>query len=126
MYTLLLFLILVDAALLTTAILLQAGTGGGLAALGGGGGTDSLLGGRQATTILTKLTWYGGAMFLTLAFVLQLISSRSGGPASVLENQIQLPTPVRAAPLPFDDPQGAEAVPPQPTEQPTQPEDRDR
>ena len=116
MYTFLLILILLDAVILTIAVLLQAGTGGGLAALGGGGGTDSLLGGRQATTILTKISWYGGAIFLGLAFILQLISSRGTGPSSVLENQIQLPTPIQAAPLPFADPPATDTVQPQPTQ----------
>ena len=60
MFAFLTFILILDAIVLITAILLQAGTGGGLAALGGGSSTDSFLGGRQATTILTKLSWWCG------------------------------------------------------------------
>ena len=54
MYTALKFILLFDALILATAVLLQAGQGGGLASLGGGAGTETIMGGRQATTLLTK------------------------------------------------------------------------
>src|SRR6266568_4560633 len=56
MYNFLLILLTLDALILTTAVLLQAGQGGGLASLGGGAGTEQFMGGRQATTLLTKIT----------------------------------------------------------------------
>src|SRR5437667_12701624 len=56
MFALLLTLLILDALLLSVVVLLQAGQGGGLASLGGAT-TDTVLGGRQAVTILTKLSW---------------------------------------------------------------------
>src|SRR3954453_18538485 len=63
MFTFLVAILALDALLLSVVVLLQAGQGGGLASLGGGG-TDTVLGNRQAVTILTKLTWWGGGIFL--------------------------------------------------------------
>src|SRR5229473_5650498 len=57
-YNFLLFVLALDALILITAVLLQAGQGGGLASLGGGAGTEQFMGGRQATTLLTKITWW--------------------------------------------------------------------
>jgi preprotein translocase subunit SecG len=91
-YTLLLTLLLLVGIFLTVVVLLQAGKGGGLAAMGGGGGpgTDSLIGGRQAATLLTKSTWVSGALFLGLALMLSVLSSRrAGGPESILQGQFQ-------------------------------------
>ena len=100
MFTFLLILLVLDAFLLITVVLLQAGQGGGLAAMGGGASTDTFLGGRQAVTILTKMTWWCGGVFLALALVLAGLSARGSRPRSVIEGQIQAPTP--AAPLPLN------------------------
>ena len=69
------------------AILLQAGKGGGLAASFGGASssTDSLIGSRQAGNLLTKVSWYGGGLFLFVAFLLGLMSNRTRAPRSVLD-----------------------------------------
>jgi len=111
MYTFLLFGILIpDALILTTAILLQAGQGGGLASLGGGAGTEQFMGGRQATTLLTKITWWGAGIFLFVSLLLAVMSSRGAAPRSVLEGNIPAPTPVQPTPLPLPgtpQPQGA-------------------
>src|SRR5437879_1697691 len=56
MYGFLVSVLILDSLVLTTAILLQAGQGGGLASLGGGAGTEQFMGGRQATTLLTRIT----------------------------------------------------------------------
>ena len=79
MYTLLLVLLILDALVLGAAILLQAGKGGGLSANFGGASSsaDSVIGTRQAGNLLTKASWWCGGIFLGLAFVLQLMSSRS-------------------------------------------------
>ena len=43
------------------------------------------MGGRQAATALTKMTWIGGGAFLFLALVLAVLSSRpSDAPQSIL------------------------------------------
>jgi len=72
--------------LLAVVVLLQSGKGGGLAAMGGSGTmpTEGILGGRQATNLLTRATWTSGTIFMVLALVLSIMSSRSALPTSVL------------------------------------------
>jgi preprotein translocase subunit SecG len=92
MYGFLLAVLVLDGVFLSVVILLQAGKGGGLAAVGGGGGTmaDGVLGGRQATTVLTRATWTAGTVFMVLALVLSIMSSRAQAPTSVI--QVDAPT----------------------------------
>jgi len=82
----LLTLLILDAILLTTVVLLQSGKGGGLAAMGGGGGgsSDSLFGSRQATTMLTKASWWLGGIFLGLAYTISLIATPAVTSESIL------------------------------------------
>src|SRR6059058_44503 len=80
MYNFLLILLTLDALILTTAVLLQAGQGGGLASLGGGAGTEQFMGGRQATTLLTKITWWCAGIFLSVSLILAVMSSNSAAP----------------------------------------------
>ena len=101
MFGFLLTLLILDGILLIVIVLLQAGKGGGLAAMGGGGGgagTDSFMGGRQAATVLTKSTWIAGAVFLALAVVLSIMSSRSQQDAPLLQEEFQT---APAAPQPI-------------------------
>jgi preprotein translocase subunit SecG len=119
-YTFLIVLLILDSALLGTVVLLQSGKGGGLAALGGGASSDTFFGGRQAVTILTKLSWWCGGIFLFIALVLAGLSTRGGAPRSVLEEDLSLPTPVApAAPLPLNVEPGGEQ--PAGQQQPQQP-----
>ena len=99
MFRSLIILLILDSVILATVVLVQAGKGGGLAAMGGGASTDSFLGGRQATTILTKMSWWCGGIFLGLSLVLSTMSSSSAAPTSVLEGQVEAPSPVQL-PLP--------------------------
>ena len=99
MFRLFVGILILDSLILAGVVLLQAGKGGGLAAMGGGASTDSFFGGRQATTILTKTSWWCGGIFLGLSLALSVMSGRSGAPRSVLDGQIQAPTPVEL-PLP--------------------------
>ena len=101
MYNLLLFILALDALILTTAVLLQAGQGGGLASLGGGAGTEQFMGGRQATTLLTKITWWCAGLFLFFSLRLALMSSNSSAPRSVREGNVPAPAPVQPTPLPL-------------------------
>ena len=90
MYAFFLSLLIIDALILSMVVLLQSGKGGGLSAEFGGASssTDQFLGGRQAATLLTKLTWVGGGAYIFLALVLAIFSSRSTEqPDSVLRNQ---------------------------------------
>src|SRR6266702_5662754 len=112
MYNFLLILLTLDALILTTAVLLQAGQGGGLASLGGGAGTEQFMGGRQATTLLTKVSWWGAGIFLFVSLVLAIMSSRGAGPRSVIETEAPAPAPMQATPLPLQStPQPAAAAP---------------
>jgi preprotein translocase subunit SecG len=88
-FGILLTLLILDGILMMVVILLQAGKGGGLAAVGGGAGTDTFMGGRQATTILTKATWVTGGLFLALAVVLAILSSRSQDQTPLLQEEFQ-------------------------------------
>lgn len=98
MYGFLLTLIVLDGIFLSVVILLQAGKGGGLAAMGGGGAgtmTEGVLAGRQATTMLTRATWTAGTVFMVLALILSIMSSRAQQAQSVIE--VDTPT---SAPAP--------------------------
>jgi len=97
MYGFLLTLLVLDGVFLGVVILLQAGKGGGLAAMGGGAAATDVLGGRQATTLLTRATWIAGTVFMILSLVLAILSSRSTAPASVLEG---IANPATTAPQP--------------------------
>jgi preprotein translocase subunit SecG len=112
MYSALLVLLALDALILIAAVLLQAGQGGGLASLGGGAGTEQFMGGRQATTLLTKITWWCAGIFLFISLVLAVLSSRSASPRSVLEGGVPAPAPVQPTPLPL--PVQPSAPPPAP------------
>jgi len=104
MYTFLLILLVLNSLVLITAILLQAGKGNGLAATFGGvsSSADSLLGTRQAGNLLTKTSWYGGALFLFLSLVLSIASTQRRAPRSVLDQAFTQP----AAPAPATAPAG--------------------
>ena len=99
LYTFLVILLILDSIVLVAAILLQSGKGGGLAASFGGAtsAADALIGTRQAGNLLTKASWLCGGIFLLLAFVLQIASTRTRVPASVLDKPL---TNVPAAPAP--------------------------
>lgn len=105
-------LLILDCVLLGTVVLLQSGKGGGLAALGGGASTDSFFGGRQAVTILTKMSWWCGGIFLGLSLILAGMSARSSTPQSVLQEDLGAPQPVVPAAPPPIDLQPAETQPP--------------
>jgi preprotein translocase subunit SecG len=103
MFTFLLVLLVIDSFVLIAAILLQSGKGNGLAASFGGvsSSSDSLLGTRQAGNLLTRSSWWGGAIFLALSFVLSLLSTRQRTPKSVLDQAFtQPPAPVSAPATP--------------------------
>lgn len=87
MYTFLLVILIIDSLVLVASILMQAAKGGGLAASFGGVSTaaDSFIGTRQAGNVLTKIAWWAGGLFLLIAFLLQLMSTRGRTPTSILD-----------------------------------------
>lgn len=141
MYNVLLGLLVLDGLFLGVVILLQSGKGGGLAAMGGGAAATDVLGGRQATTLLTRATWTAGSAFMVLSLILAIMSSRTEMPSSVLEGlsgpTTTIPEPVLpgvapledAAPpagdiVPLDDatPPAGDVVPPDPSSDPPPPD----
>ena len=98
MYTFLLVLLVLVSLVLIGAILLQSGTGQGLSASFGGASSspDAFIGMRQAGNLLTKISWWGGGLFLALAFILQLMSTQQHAPTSVLEGKLGAPAPITA------------------------------
>lgn len=101
LFNVLLFVLLLDGLFLGVVILLQSGKGGGLAAMGGGvTATEGILAGRQATTVLTRATWTAGGLFMALALVLSILSSRSQQPQSVLMDDLQQTAPAPEPLLP--------------------------
>src|ERR1700750_2526714 len=94
-YSIFLVLLILDSIILVVAVLLQAGQGGGMAASFGGvsSSASSFLGTRQTGNLLTKASWWCGGLFLGLAFILSLASTRSRVPASVLDKTFA-PAPV--------------------------------
>src|SRR5437899_12820555 len=97
LYNILLVLLVIDSIVLVVAVLLQAGQGGGMAASFGGvsSSASSFLGTRQTGNLLTKASWWCGGLFLGLAFILSLLSTRGRAPKSVLD-QTFAPAPVTA------------------------------
>src|SRR6201988_2235042 len=120
MYTILVVILILDSLILASAVLLQAGQGGGLATLGGGAGTGTIMGGRQATTLLTKVTWWTAGIFLFIALILTFMSQSGGQVGSVLQGRGQPPAPVQQTPLPIETQPTAPppAPPPQPNRRP--------
>ena len=104
MFAFLVTLLILDAILLSVVVLLQAGQGGGLASLGGAT-TDTVLGGRQAVTILTKLSWWCGGIFMLLSLLLSFVPR--GVASSRLQEQLRQSAPAapaQQAPLPLGTP----------------------
>jgi preprotein translocase subunit SecG len=121
MYGILVGILILDSLVLAVAVLLQAGQGGGLATMGGGAGTESIMGGRQATTLLTKVTWWTAGIFLFLSLVLTFMSQSGTQVRSVLEGQgqqQQQPAPITPTPLPIEPQPNAPPPAPPPAPQP--------
>jgi preprotein translocase subunit SecG len=118
MFGFLLAIMILDALILAAVVLMQAGQGGGLASLGGGG--VQAIGGRQATTILTKATWICGGIFMGLALILSAIAPGGGaGSSSAVQQRLEqgIQQQQQATPVPVSPLQGT--APPPATPAPT-------
>ena len=122
MYRFLLVLLVIDAFVLIAAILAQAGKGGGIAATFGGASSsaESFMGSRQQATLLTKISWYGGGLFLALGLVLSIMSTQRTAPRSVLDETFNQPAATTPA-VPPPGAGGATAVPLEPATPQQQP-----
>jgi len=120
MYGILVGILILDSVILAVAVLLQAGQGGGLATMGGGAGTETIMGGRQATTLLTKVTWWTAGIFLFLSLVLTFMTQSGSQVRPLLEGQgqqqQQQPAPIAPTTIPIETQPAAPppAPPPQP------------
>jgi preprotein translocase subunit SecG len=113
MYTFLLTLLVINSLILVAAVLLQSGKGSGLSANFGGASSssDSFVGTRQAATLLTRMTWWGGGIFLFLAYVLQIMGTRTRVPTSVLDPLSRQTQSAPAAPAPANAPSAVPLTP---------------
>ena len=87
LYTLLLFLFVLDCALLMLVILMQDSKGqGGLGGAFGGGGalSTSMFGGRGAADFMSKATTYLGTSFLVLCVIMSLVRPPEAGDRSII------------------------------------------
>jgi preprotein translocase subunit SecG len=78
-----------------------------------------VVGGRQATTLLTKASWICGGLFLFLALIISLVAPSGGASGSEVLERIRQNTPATApasipleqAPAPAATPTPAPATP---------------
>jgi len=78
---------------LILVVLLQPGKSGGLGAFGGGA-AQQVFGGRGATSVLTKITWWTAGIFFVTSVTLAYLSSSTG---DSLEKRSRLETPAAPA-----------------------------
>ncbi|MDZ7289235.1 MAG: preprotein translocase subunit SecG [candidate division KSB1 bacterium] len=117
MYSFVVTIFVVICILQVITILLQSSKGGGLAGAFGGGGMGAMFGGRGAATFLSKVTAVLATLFMVIALILGLMSSRGGQSQGLVERERQTRASSPAAILPSVP--GTEAVQPQ---QPATPE----
>ena len=63
--------------LLITVVLMQASQGGGLSGTFGGNAASSMLGGQNAGNVLSRITTWLATLFLTLAVLISVLTSKS-------------------------------------------------
>ncbi len=88
LYSILLFIFVLDAALLMVVVLLQDSKGQGLGGAFGGGGSvgTAVFGGRGAADFLSKATTFLGTGFLVLALMMTLIPPPGAGERSIIQD----------------------------------------
>ena len=72
------------SVILITVVLMQASQGGGLSGTFGGNAASSMLGGQNAGNVLSRITTWLATLFLTLAVLISVLTSKSDGSASSL------------------------------------------
>ena len=94
------FLIIIHtivSLLLITVVLMQASQGGGLSGTFGANPASSVLGGQNAGNVLSRITTWLATLFLTLAVLISLITSKAedGGSSLVkdaADNRQEIPS----------------------------------
>ncbi len=72
------------SVLLITVVLMQASQGGGLSGTFGGNAASSMLGGQNAGNVLSRITTWLATLFLTLAVLISVLTSKSDRSTSSL------------------------------------------
>ena len=72
------------SVLLITVVLMQASQGGGLSGTFGGNAASSMLGGQNAGNVLSRITTWLATLFLTLAVLISVLTSKSDSSTSSL------------------------------------------
>ena len=72
------------SVLLITVVLMQASQGGGLSGTFGGNAASSMLGGQNAGNVLSRITTWLATLFLTLAVLISVLTSKTDSSASSL------------------------------------------
>ena len=98
LYAFLLIIHVVASVLLVVVVLMQASKGGGLAGLAGGMASQAVLGGRQAATLLHKVTIVLALIFGLNSLFLGVLSKNRAQLRSVTQEQMMEET---ANPLDF-------------------------
>ncbi|NPA13427.1 MAG: preprotein translocase subunit SecG [Aquificae bacterium] len=83
LFTILSILLVIDAILLIIVVLMQKTKGAEIGAIFGSGAASAVLG-AGASTILTKITYWLGGIFLFLVFSLSYIHHKSLKSSSVI------------------------------------------
>jgi len=89
LYGFLLVIHIIVSILLVIAVLMQASKGGGLAGIAGGAASSAALGGRQAATLLHKVTIVLAAVFGLNCLLLGVLSKGRSIPHSVTQEAMQ-------------------------------------
>jgi preprotein translocase subunit SecG len=84
-------------AVLIVVVLLQHGKSAEIAATFGGMGSQTAFGPRGTATALSRLTTWCAIIFMVTSILLTILSSRSAGSGSVMEN---VKTPAQSTPAP--------------------------
>ncbi len=98
LYTILAILLIIDAIVLIIVILMQKTKGAEVGAIFGAGAAAAVLG-AGASTVLTKITYWLGGIFMAIVLAMSLIHHHLVKSSTVIES-IPEKVPVQTAPKP--------------------------
>ena len=94
LYGVLVLAYIIVSIFLVLVVLLQTGKKADLAGAFGGGGSQTALGTRGAANLLTKLTTGAAVMFMVLALVLSIMTSKRAGVSGTVLDDVPEPAPI--------------------------------